>query len=624
MNALHDWKLYSQQNNMTIMKNISITLLLLVGSMASAQVIIDNNVVIANGAVLNSQLPIEVKSTGELKVSGGLIATNDIVGDTNIVLESTASVEIDGGTLRLCNEANEVFANLKIGALGIVEVKPGYTLTLTGDINNLNTVDGLKLLANANGYSQLLTSGTVTAKGTTYAEQYFTALTNVGWRQMGSPVSATFAQIDDDFEIIYPATPGSNPDKYNVKYWDAVSSGSGTNPPANGWQDITNASWALGPGSAAVGYTVYMGGIMDVYNNGILDVSGEFGNGDYTFFTFPTSANVQQTTENIGWQLVPNPYPSNIDVNALLNDLTNFGLDYEAIHVWDAKNQQYIAITDDVTISFTGTTAATNTVNIAPFQAFWIKGSTSVNQSITLKNDHRTIDDQGNFFKTAPPLIRLNAYAANGTIDQTVMTFELGELDAVENRDAFKIKTLNDEMPTLFTTAEGKRLSINRMALPEPDKHVPMFFNQKEIKEFTIEMVENTTDPNWTIELEDHKSGLIQDLKSNAYIFINDPEFTGNRFTVHINKNGESITSANANRVNIYGTEAGIHVNFGYYIESTTANVLITTLAGQVLYNDTVNTDVPFFFPVNDYVAMYVIHVITGDKVTHEKLVIGN
>jgi hypothetical protein len=64
-------------------------------------------------------------------------------------------------------------------------------------------------------------------------------------------------------------------------------------------------------------------------------------------------------------------------------------------------------------------------------------------------------------------------------------------------------------------------------------------------------------------------------------------------------------------------------VAFGYYITSPQADVLITNLAGQIIYNGTVSTEEPFLFPINDDVAMYVVHVIAGDKISQEKVVLG-
>jgi hypothetical protein len=610
------------------MKTKFTTLGLLLTSIAFAQVTIDKDVVITPGGIFYSATPVTINPTnGLLKVEGNFTVTSEVTGESKLQLEPTATVNLNNGTLTLTHQMDENFTNLTIGAAGIVEVPKGNSLTLSGVLTNNNATNGLRLLADNTGYAQLLTSGSIATKGGTYAEQYFTASANPGWRQFGSPVSATFAQVDDDFQTYYPNAPGTvgTASQWKVKYWEAVSSASGTNPPANGWQNVTSNAWAFGPSSGSVGYTMFVGGAFDILSGGILDLQGEVGHGDYVYFTRPTSATVAQTTENIGWNLIPNPYPSNIDIATLLNDATNFPLAYKAIHIWDGKNQQYVAISDDVNISlsFTGTISGSSAINIAPFQAFWVKGGSVSNQTVTLTNAHRTIVAQGNFFKTAPELIRINAISKNGALDQTIITFESKAEDGLDDRDAFKIISMNDEAHSLYTFADGNKIAINRKSMPEPYKHIPMQFTAPTAGEFTIDMVEETVSPGWMIELEDHKTGTIHNMRNGDYTFTNDLGFTNTRFTVHINKTGATVNNPNTSRLYVYANQESINVVFGYKTTAEKANVLITNLSGQILFNGDVSTESQFVFPVNDDVAMYVVHVLTDQHEIHEKVVVG-
>jgi hypothetical protein len=590
--------------------------------LAYGQVTVEGLINVKTGGVFYSAMSVNILASGLFQIEGDLTLDADITGENLLQLEPSASIISNAGTLTLANNTQEVITNLTIGDSGFVEVPAGHSLTLLGVLDNANN-RGVKLFADSTGYAQLLTKGTTTGAGTVYAEQYFTANTIAGWRQIGSPVASTFAQVDDDFQTYYPNSPGTVgiANQWNIKYWEAISSsGNAAGLPANGWQTVDNNGVTFGAASGGAGYTLYTGGLFDVFNNGILDVEGLVGNGDYTYFTFPTTTTLQQSIENTGWNLIPNPYPSNIDASQLLSDGTNFNLAYKAIHIWDAKTQQYLAVTNDVAIII-GNKFDT-TYNIAPFQAFWVKGDVSSTQSFTIKNIHRTIAAKGNFFKTAPQLIRLNAVAANGDVDQTILTFEEGESDRIENRDAFKIKSMDDSKPNLYTLVDGSAMSINRLSIPSPSKHVPIYFELKDERDFTIDMVEETVELGWMIELEDHKTGAICNLRSSAYTFTNDPSFNGNRFTVHINIMGESITSTNASRINIFGNDEGINVVFGFYITAPTANVLITNLAGQIIYRNTVATDVPFVFEVSGSPNMYIVHVTAGNKIEFGKIVI--
>lgn len=596
---------------------------LLFSSLAFSQVTVDGNLFINTGATFYSDMAININTTtGSLNVEGNLEVTGDITGDEKVVLAETASLDLDAGTLTL-NETNEKFTDLTLGTTGIVEVSAGKSLTLTGDLDNQNTSDGLTLLADASGYAQLLTTGTISTKGGTHAEQYLTASANEGWRQFGSPVTATFAQVDDDFQTYYPNSPGTvgTSEKWNLKYWDASSTTATPTDPAKGWTEVYNNAVSFGPANNAIGYSIFVGSYFNVLNNGILDLEGEVGNGDYTYQTQPTSANGLAAAINKGWQLIPNPYPSNINISDLLGNTSDFPLAYKAIHIWNGKSQQYTAVADNVYTDFSGTTTPdNNTVNIAPFQAFWVKGSETVTETVTLKNSHRTLVAQGNYFKTTPDLIRLNATAADGAIDQTIITFEQDADDNLDGRDAFKIMSLNEDMHNMYTFADGNKIAINRKAIPAPDKHIPMYFEAPNANVFKIDMVQETVAINWAIELEDHKTGAIHNLRNGEYSFKNDPSFTSNRFTVHINKTGRSVALNNAERVNIYGNDEGINVSF-LSTKSQIADVSIYNVAGQTLFTGRINTDETFVWPVHGIPAMYVVNVKLLTETFTEKVV---
>jgi hypothetical protein len=607
------------------MKTTVTLCLLAIVVQSHGQLQIDNIFYINSGAIFYTGQPIDVNTNGLFQVNGEAVISAEINGDERLQMEASGSLYLNNGTLTLGNEVDEEFSNLTLGVAGFLEIPAGKSLTLNGDLNNLNTNQGLKLFADATGYAQLLTNGSISNKGSTYIEQLFTTATNPGWRQVCSPVSITLAQVEDDFTVNYSGAPIA---EQNVFWWDAQPITPGSNAQAVGWTAALNNTEVFGPAFNGRAFNLFTSGNIPALNGGKLDVVGEIGNGFYFFGIYATQAEPAYTSESTGWNLIPNPYPSNIDVASVLT-AQNFTLSYRAIHAWDAKNQQYLAISDDVSININynlgGSLPLNN--NIAPFQAFWIKGddtpssSASPGQLFFIDNNYRTVSATSNFFKTAPPLIRLNVIASGKIADQTILTFEDLATDNLEPRDAFKLGSLNPDKPSIYSGVQGKAISINRLAIPAPDKHIPLCVDANSASELSIEMIEATVSQGWVIELEDHKTGAIHNLRDDKYTYINDPGFTGVRFTVHINKNGESITSTNASRINIFGDDNGINVVFGFYVSTTSANILISNLAGQIFYSGTVATDQPFVFPVTGPVSMYVVHVTTGDLVEADKIV---
>ena len=109
---------------------------------------------IGSGATVYADLPVVITNAG-IENHGLLVLNNGITGAELLQMESDGSLELNAGTLTLSNESDEAFLNLTIGAGAVVEVTPGNSLTLTGDLTNNNTTDGIKLLADNTGYAQL-------------------------------------------------------------------------------------------------------------------------------------------------------------------------------------------------------------------------------------------------------------------------------------------------------------------------------------------------------------------------------------------------------------------------------------------------------------------------------------
>ena len=627
--------------------------------------------VLANGNIAFHG-DVTVTGTGTLQNTGGTLYTlAGSTGEEYIQLSATANLYVDGGAFTFKNETNEAITNLTIGNSGKVIVPPGNSLTVTGDLDNSSADTGIYLLADATGYAQLLASGGVLNRGTLYAEQYLTAQNTEGWRQLSSPVTATLAQFDDDFLIYYPAAPGTvgRSDQWNVQWYDArpvgnsVPGSAGPNPhnsnsPAanNGvhhssanakhWTYLPNNSTTIGPMNDGIAVNLYTGGAFSILDSGVLDVAGLFGHGDYSYGCYSThdirfeQGKVPLETNQLlvtGWNLIPNPYPCNLDLGLLLGDAANFDLNYKAVHVWDARNQQYVAITDDINNAIDWNTgdSLNNMVmssahNIGPFQAFWVKAdytnpgnNPNATENIVLRNAHRTVEATMNTLKTTPPVIALRTWDDDNIgKDQALVAFDASYDLAIENRDAIKFFSSNPEVPAVATMAEGVNLSINRLPLPAPSHSIPVnFASQQNGKNYHVGLGLQDINPNWTIYLEDRKTATMTNMRTNSrYSFVHDGAFAGNRFVLHINKFAGNVNPERYNHVSIYGNDDGINVAFANPQHST-AEIIISNLAGQTFYQGTVSTGTLFTFPINDDVAMYVVRVVTGERVFYEKIV---
>jgi hypothetical protein len=645
---------------------------------AQEQTVVSGAIHIHEGGNLTFFGDVEVLADGLLHNEAGTLYTRaDVRGEERIQMGEEASLDVNGGTFTFKNEQHEKFKDLTIGTSGILEVTPGNSLTITGSFNNLNnsTDDseaGLNLYADENGYGQLLTTGSVTNKGVIYAQQYLKSATNRGWRHLGSPVLTTLAEIDDDFKTYYE-NPGANQgergssSQWNLWWYDASPDLTLTGPdnPASA-TSRANAKYytpananneAFGPDNNARGYILYVGGPFAVLNANILDVRGAFGNESYTFNLYKThdkgpgayaaaGASAYSGVEDnptliTGWNLIPNPYPSNLDVSELLDDNTNFGLNYKAVHIWDPLSNQYIVAAKDINSvinwntgdptdpNYVGPTGAT-TLKIAPFQAFWVKanlagggGSSTLTDQITLTNNHRTVDVSNNFFKTTPPHIALRLWNADASKkDQTIVAFGSSYDNGLQNDDAIKFLSSDMNAPELSTLAEGIRLSINRLRLPDPGHAIPVQFKSAENGErFSIAVAEYEIDPTWTLHLFDWKTKKLHDLKyEGVYNFTNDTEWKdGNRFTFYINYKEANFDPFN--NVKIWGSREGIEVTFANPSIDPAAIEIMDLAGKRLFYSNKVPTNQNFIWPVSfGEPRMYVVRVTTSRKHTIERV----
>jgi hypothetical protein len=612
--------------------------------------------VYSSNVILSFEGDLEVEEDGFLHVhSGSLYVNNQISGEENIQLDEAAMLYVDKGVFTFLHEKDERIHTLDIGVNGRVEVQPENSLTITDALTNRNqnTTDslaGINLYANADGYAQLMTPATIAEKGTTYAQQYLTSKTTSGWRELSSPVATTLADVADDYPLYFAS---AQPRQWNIWWYDSspIGDGGGHSGVAVNATSAANAQYYKPAASAAslfnetVAYSTFVGGSFFPEIKDALDVRGEMGNGDYTYTIYKThdmgySATVatafnlapfagdatKSPNEITGWNLIPNPYPSNIDVSSLFNGADALGLAYKAIHVLDAKNKTYQAISYDLTtaIDWNNDGSVVET-NIAPFQAFWVKadlenggGSYLLSDEITLKNTHRTIAPiTQNFFKTIPAHITLRVANEDTTkSDATIVALDATFDDGFETIDALKMKGTSKDAASLSTLVDGYELSINRVALPTPSHAIPVRFeNEVANEKFFIDAAEYEIPMDWVVTLFDWKTKKFHNFKEEGvYYFNHDANFKAdNRFVLHINY--KSTPSTLIDGVAIWGAREGIEISFTNP-EAPIATVEIMDLAGRRLYiNNGVPTNQNFtWFLGSTEPQMYIVRVTTLDK----------
>ncbi len=410
-----------------------------------------NNLWVSSGATPS------ISSNAFFYVLGNYTNNGAVKGPGTLVLNGSATQTISGtGTtenLGLDNYSSGAYVSMNTTAdslkiTGVLTVASGILIT------------NEKLVLKATGtttYGRIETGGGVFA-GDLIVEKVLSN-TNAGWRQIGIPVSTSIGNLKG-IDLLGLAHGAAN--ERNIYYWNATV-GSGNN--AYGWAAV-NTSRADNLNAYVVYGNNANGGFHDIA--GTWRISGGYVSGDQNFTLVASDdPNGGSSSNKTGWNLIPNPYASNLNVSQLWGG-SGFP-SYKAIHVWDAVNGQYVGIcSTGVSVNTYNNSGGTSSATVLqPYQAFWVK--TSANQTLTLSDGMRTtsMTGAGVFMKKSYPTIRLTLLDENEHRDQVVVYFHAeGNTTLNEATDAYKLFSLNGEVPSLYlyNKAEGA-LSIK--ALPE-------------------------------------------------------------------------------------------------------------------------------------------------------------
>ncbi|NVK03901.1 MAG: hypothetical protein HWD92_03725 [Flavobacteriia bacterium] len=408
---------------------------------------------------------VTIQSDGRLVFQGKSITFND--AEFNI--EGSMEVTSSDHTFKIQNST----VNIRQGGLFFSEASGTNDWQMNGSTLNVEYGGGISVTAA--GASVI--SGNPTRTMTTEFDA-----SQDGWRHFSSPNKAANADWTDYTDDLTLNFNGNSTD--NVFYWDASEDASGV---AKGWTAVSASSdttWNRG-------YVVYEENTnFPMLSSNEVDFSGAFNGGQVnsTIYNYYAPGETQ-VEEHQGWNLIANPYPGALSVQKLINDYdgdgtqtdqngTEFPLAYKAIHVWDARSSQYLAILADGTTSqfdnglgFDSTTV-TSTVFIRPFQSFWVKMSPAdgTSNTFSLRNAHRFTERMTaglhEYGKSNLPQLRMSVWAPDSSMDQAVMILDPQATNQWDvGREAFDIKSMDAAVPSLWMTTANGHQSIQSIQL---------------------------------------------------------------------------------------------------------------------------------------------------------------
>lgn len=488
--------------------------------------------------------------------------------------------------------------NLSIESDGSLDINPGASLNVNGTATNSAHADSLVMRADATGYAQYLGP----AIAGTY-EQYISG--SAGWRYISSPVDGNTINDLNFSQPFTVVTDGSN--AQNVWAYNS-----------------TTGQWEAG-GTADISQR----GVNVYFQNSELPMtvstSGTLNSGNGTR-TVSTSYNTPQAGTNTngggtgwegvveGWNLVANPYPTTLDVDAMAFPA---GMD-DAIYIWDANAGNFAAYVGGV-----GTNNGTQ--YIAPMNAFYVRVNTA--GTPTLDYSSAGVIASPSYLK-APVEVNGMYMTVINPFDKKDEVFVGFNYDATaefdKSYDAYKMPSTNINVPNLATGRDV--LSINN--LPEMyggDQYtIPVVFEsaQEGMHKFSWDLT--SLDYDVEVYLEDKVEGIMYPLDGNDYEFNHSTTDRKDRFVLHFNRGvvSDEPFADEANFNMWMGWENTVNVEFA---QDGIADISITNMMGQVIITDS-NIDMSETYQIQipnaTSAAIYVVTITTsnGDQYTQKLL----
>jgi hypothetical protein len=399
---------------------------------------------------------------------------------------------------------------------------------------------------------------------------------------MSFPVGVTLGALDFATNGMEIRTKESmlNPATRNAYFWNAQDSLAGQ---AFGWKLGANAD------DQTKSYALFWHPAVQQLSSNIQITGNASTAGDATWSVFNTSADGTAAPEAQGWNMVGNPWPSNVNVSTLITtNLASFT--YKFIHVWDHAAGQYRALGTGPSIDFGGATgtggASQGPGIIAPYQAFWVKAN--ANTTFTLsKSTITTAAGAQIFAKTASAsnLARLNVRSTqNNKVDQLVVDFNPAATWNLDGEyDAFKINSMDGSVPTLSAEVDNSPVSI--AGIPAAQGGLWLNFTPANgHNQHVFELNTAELQPGILIYLIDHATGKSHNLMTGPYAFQNAANAPENRFELRfepVTTLGAEQPAAAAPAATFYAANGQLHILPGS--ARGQATLRISDLAGRVI-----------------------------------------
>lgn len=569
------------------------------------------NCLIAQGIEIKSGGGIVVTGAATIEISdGGIINDGTYTkGTETVTLSGTTDKSISGGTALSVNR-------MTVSSTGIISMENSVTadtLTINPSAkvtnNSGKTLGGtlLTIKSDVNGTGTFINNGTSSFTYTN-VEQYFTgsggATPNGRGYYLSSPVASALSSV-------FTASGGNG-------LWYHTESASG-----QGYTEVTNDVTSLTP---MRGYLARLGA------SGAYTFTGGALNSNASYSTTDMSRTTAAGTRR-GYHLIGNPYPSFLNWNTAIDDLTKDAsttnisptiyyrtVNGSNVHVFDTYNAT----------NHTGTNANGSGVvtrYIAPMQAVWVRvdgadGSTGTLIFNKTMCEHVSGAKLRNSDITDVQSIRLRV--SNGSNeDEAILLFSAKAMDELDAWDSPKMFNNNTAIPEIYTYAGSEKVVINGMTENALSREQILGFKTGKAGTFNIRLSQNNLANDSYVVLKDKLLNTEQNLMEKpVYEFYSEVVTSDNRFVLSMNKTATPISmETETNSIDAYQqNNAGLTVVVSGPIKPKTMISLYNAM-GQRLVSMPVTGEQTFLNGIS-MPGVYLLKVESGSWKSVKKIVI--
>lgn len=434
-------------------------------------------------------------------------------------------------------------------------------LTVNGDFTNNGTFN---ILSNASGIGSLITLGSVNNNGSFHMQRY---IADSDWHLIAVPMNNIQAS---SFSGDY------------LQYW---------NEPDTSYYEITDPNYNLELGK---GYALWS----SPKKSKIYTLTGTPHSGNLSIdFSWTDFDNDVDDAEGVN--LMGNPFPSSIDWSTLDEGL------YGSVYYWNGTNY-----------SSWNSGGGTNngTPFIPPGQGFYI--ATTYTGHLNLGNANRTHLGTNSYWKSKEFIHNsvLLSSSGNGYKDELFISFNSDANETFDKKyDALKLKSGNPEIPEIYSLAGNRKLSIDR----RPTSNIIQLGFSCQTNgtyDISIKQIDGLS----SVEIEDTKLNVFQNLNESSYSFEWSNLDSEERFVLHLKAAGTN--DINDKETKVYAVQDQVFISLN---ENNDFNqVKVFDLTGRSIYQSTLTSATLQSFFLNNCQGIFLVKLIGKNQNQTEKVIL--